>query len=194
MAPTTSDTITNRPPEVLSAGSDSFPNEEHSHKSKMFVQRFRTAATHSCCWLHCTWPDILIMIGVVLAAWGLSHAHIFRQQQRTFPLWRNLDGGWYGPVSISHPKQALILNNLVAALIFVGVPMAVMLLMQFRIRNFWDANAGIFGLLKALVAMYVAFGSFRLSVPISKCLHVSFQNGLIWKASWKHYNCSCSYM
>lgn len=63
--------------------------------------------------------------------------------------------GWYAPIDISHPKTDLILSNVIAAVIFVAVPIGVILAMQCSVRSFWDANAAVFGLLKGLVLMYV---------------------------------------
>ena len=71
----------------------------------------------------------------------------------TFPMRYDFYSGWYGPTNISHPRRNLILTNLVAGLIFTGIPLIIILAMQVFVRSFWDANAALFALFQGLAIM-----------------------------------------
>jgi membrane-associated phospholipid phosphatase len=105
-------------------------------------------------WLRLAWLDILAMLVILAISYVFKdHVPVFRQNRRTFAMWRDGPDDWYGETYISHAKQPLILSNLVAALIFVASPIGIILFMQIFIRNFWDAHTAIFGLLQALITM-----------------------------------------
>lgn len=120
-------------------------------------------------WLRLIWLDVLVMICVLVIAYFFKdRVPIFRQSERIFAMWRDGPDEWHGETYISHPKQRLILSNLVAALIFAVVPIAIILFLQIFIRNFWDTHMAILGLLQGLVTMTlvqttlkILFGAFR---------------------------------
>lgn len=60
---------------------------------------------------------------------------------------------WYGPTSISHDEGRDVLSTLNTAIVCTAIPLAVIIIMQRFVRNFWDASAAKFGLLKALALM-----------------------------------------
>lgn len=107
-------------------------------------------------WLRLTWLDILAMIfALVIAYIFKAFVPVFRQSERSFAMWRDGPDIWHGQTYISHPKERLILSDSVAGMTLAAIPIAVILLMQVFVRNFWDAHTAIFGLLKGLVTMYV---------------------------------------
>lgn len=109
-------------------------------------------------WFCSVWIDIVIMIGVLILVWffSIGKVPIFLQHHRRFPMQYSREDLWYGPVAISRPKESLLLGNFTAAILFVVLPIGVILALQAFIRDFWDANAAIFGLLKGLVTMCVS--------------------------------------
>ncbi len=122
----------------------------HSKESRRSVGKFLLL------WLRLAWLDILAMLVILAISYVFKdHVPVFRQNRRTFAMWRDGPDDWYGETYISHAKQPLVLSNLAAALIFVAVPIGIILFMQIFIRNFWDAHTAIFGLLQALITMYV---------------------------------------
>lgn len=107
-------------------------------------------------WLALVGIDILLMVCLSLITLILKLDHqIFRQSKILFPMRYSESQGWYGPEDISSPMRPLILGNVIAGVIFTAVPISIILAMQVLVRNFWDANAAILGLLNGLVIMYV---------------------------------------
>lgn len=106
-------------------------------------------------WLRHTYLDFLKMIIFFGAASGLRwYTPLFRHHEYTWPMWRdNSTGLWVGPESISRPSYPNILPNLAAAIILSLSPMSILLFMQIFVRNFWDFNAGLMGLLTAVDIM-----------------------------------------
>lgn len=108
-------------------------------------------------WLQRVWFDALTMFLLVAIAFALraSNTPIFMERSRRFPMHYSREDLWYGPASISRPREPLRLSNLTAGISFTAAPLIVILIMQVFIRSFSDMNAAIFGLLKGLATMYV---------------------------------------
>lgn len=108
-------------------------------------------------WLGQVWFDILVMTLLLGVAFTMRAINlpIFLERKRRFPMRYDSEDLWYGPVSISRPREALRLSNLTAGLSFTAAPIMVILFLQIFVRSFSDLNAAIFGLLKGLAAMYV---------------------------------------
>lgn len=118
-------------------------------RSKKYFQVFRD-------WLALVGVDLLLMVCLSLVTLILKlDRQIFRQSKLLFPMRYSESQGWYGPTDISYPMRPLILGNTIAGVIFTAVPIAIILAMQAFVRNFWDANAAMLGLLNGLVIMYV---------------------------------------
>ncbi|CAJ2511153.1 Uu.00g067780.m01.CDS01 [Anthostomella pinea] len=92
-------------------------------------------------WLKMTWPDLLTM--VIL---GTIATTVFRagppMGSRSFTLTNP---------NLAYPLRTQIIPSTVAGVLGVCIPMAVMLLAQIRIQNFWDLNNGILGLVYAVI-------------------------------------------
>ena len=105
--------------------------------------------------------DAMMLLTIYLfCLWMRGYDLMYRMKTREFPLWfdphRNL---WYGPTSISHPRPPTVISSLHTAVALLFIPIGVFLLMQLRVRSFWDANHAIWGLLKAVAVMYASFRS-----------------------------------
>ena len=136
---------------ISNAGATPSKESQRSSKWKKFLVL----------WLRLAWRDLLTMIVLLVIAYFFkTKVPVFRHRERTFAMWRDGPGVWHGETYISHTKERLILSNLVAGLVLAGVPIAIVVLMQIFIKNFWDANTAIFGLVKGLVTMYVWTGMF----------------------------------
>lgn len=128
------------------------PTPNENRRRRLLKDFFKNFAS----WVCLVWLDFLVLLFILFLVWLFDRrVRVFRQNSRTFPMWLEPPDGWYGPPSISQPKQDLILSNFVAAMIVTTVPIAVFLMTQIIIRDFWDANAAIFGLLKGLALMFV---------------------------------------
>ncbi|KAL8943088.1 MAG: hypothetical protein Q9216_001288 [Gyalolechia sp. 2 TL-2023] len=105
-------------------------------------------------WLHLMSFDFLKMTVFFGAASALRfYTPLFRHDEYTWPMWR--DPGkelWRGPESISRPPYEL-LSTVDGAIILSLAPIAVLLFMQIFVRNFWDFNAALMGLLTAVDIM-----------------------------------------
>ena len=132
----------------------------NSSRRRSFFRRItsketrRSSAKFLSLWLRLVWLDLLAMIcALIIAYFFNSKVKVFRQSERIFAMWRDGPDDWHGQTYISHPKQPLILTNLVAALIFSVVPIGIIVCMQVFVRNFWDMNTAVLGLVKGLVTM-----------------------------------------
>lgn len=102
---------------------------------------------------------------------ALSLVPNFKTRSHLFPMW--IDPGtklWVGPVEYSYPYLPFILSTTQAALVDILVPVVTILVVQIWVRRFWDANAALFALFKALIVMYASFAlptliSHPLSIP-----------------------------
>jgi hypothetical protein len=102
------------------------------------------------------WIDALWIAAVALAMGGLYLVPPHRRGSRLFPLWHGPDGRIVGPSDISYPYVEEILTSLYAAIACLLVPIALVLVVQLRVKSIWDFCAGVLGLLKALVAAFVS--------------------------------------
>ena len=128
------------------------PTPNENSRRRLLNDFFKILAS----WVRLVWLDFLVLLFILFLAWLFdSRIRVFRQHNRTFPMWLEPPDRWYGPPSISQPRQQLIVSNLVAAMVVTAVPVVVFLMTQIIIRDFWDANAAIFGLLKGLALMFV---------------------------------------
>ncbi|KAL9042526.1 MAG: hypothetical protein Q9214_003748 [Letrouitia sp. 1 TL-2023] len=125
-----------------------------SKPSKKSHSRWLSPIRH---WHRLVRLDLLVMascliIGGILAKWTST----FRQSDTLWPMWRDpAERVWRGPLEISHPELHSVLDSMECAIVVLLVPLALVLLMQTFVKSFWDANAAILGLLKALSAMTV---------------------------------------
>ncbi|MBA7490545.1 hypothetical protein ES702_01083 [subsurface metagenome] len=98
-----------------------------------------------------TWLDIVTM--AALGAVGLGVYNADPAPSRSFPI-------TFADGQIVYPQFAYPLRNEIvpiweAALLASLIPIAVILLMQIRIRSFWDVNNAIIGLLYSLITAAV---------------------------------------
>ena len=98
--------------------------------------------------------DLLGMVVFALFCAILAACRPFRIDTTMWPMWRDpVSLNWRGPLDISYPIEKSVLNTFNCGLVVVLVPIAIVLFMQMYVKSFWDANAAILGLLKALTAM-----------------------------------------
>lgn len=102
-------------------------------------------------WLKVTWLDILTMIIMGAIALGVFRAH--PPAHRMFPVTFQ-DGEVVYP-QFAYPAINQYIPSHAATLLGVGVPIAVILLCQIRVRSFWDINNGIMGLLYSQIGSAV---------------------------------------
>ncbi|KAL6876198.1 phosphatidic acid phosphatase type 2/haloperoxidase [Trichoderma longibrachiatum] len=102
-------------------------------------------------WLKVTWLDILTM--VAMGAIGLGVYEAKPAPTRSFPVTFS-DGEIVWP-EFGYPLRKEIIPIWLAAFLAAVIPIVVILLMQIRIRSFWDVNNGIIGLLYALICAAV---------------------------------------
>jgi len=102
-------------------------------------------------WIKGTWLDILLM--AIMGAIGLGVYNADPAPSRSFPLTFQ-DGEIVYP-EFAYPLRNEIIPIWESAVISFFVPLAVFLLMQIRIRSFWDLNNAIIGLLYSLICAAV---------------------------------------
>lgn len=98
-----------------------------------------------------TWLDLLTM--AAMGAIGLGVYNADPAPSRSFPI-TFLDGEVVYP-EFAYPLRSEIVPIWEAALLASLIPIAVILLMQIRIRSFWDVNNAIIGLLYSLITAAV---------------------------------------
>ncbi|KAM7183382.1 Phosphatidic acid phosphatase type 2/haloperoxidase [Rhypophila sp. PSN 637] len=103
-------------------------------------------------WLRVTWLDILTM--AVLGAVGLGVYMAKPAPTRSFAVTDPFSGEVVHP-EFAYPLRHEIVPIWAAALLAALVPIAVILLMQIRIRSFWDVNNAVVGLLYSLITAAV---------------------------------------
>ncbi|KAI0020472.1 phosphatidic acid phosphatase type 2/haloperoxidase [Xylariomycetidae sp. FL0641] len=103
------------------------------------------------CLIH--WADLLtfVLLGIICLGIYNRGAPIFT---RTFPLTVGTSIGYQTVVSPAQAYEARpqIIHSALNGVMGVGIPLTVILLLQIRLRNFWDTNNAIFGLLYACLA------------------------------------------
>lgn len=98
-----------------------------------------------------TWLDIVTM--AAMGAVGLGVYNADPAPSRSFPI-TFTDGEIVYP-EFAYPLRHEIVPIWEAALLASLIPIAVILLMQIRIRSFWDVNNAIIGLLYSLITAAV---------------------------------------
>ncbi|KAA6410256.1 MAG: hypothetical protein FRX48_05677 [Lasallia pustulata] len=105
-------------------------------------------------YLHLVYLDLIVMALAASLMGALSFVPTYRRHTHLFPMWVDPSTKlWVGPVEYSYPRQPFILTTMQAALVDILVPVATILAVQVFMRSFWDANAAVFALLKALIVM-----------------------------------------
>ncbi|OTB01696.1 hypothetical protein M426DRAFT_74994 [Hypoxylon sp. CI-4A] len=102
-------------------------------------------------WLKVTWIDIITMICMGAIGLGVYEAH--PAPTRSFAVTFS-DGEVVYP-EFAYPLRKEIIPIWLAAFLAAVVPIVVILLMQIRIRSFWDVNNGVIGLLYSLITAAV---------------------------------------
>ncbi|GAB1743540.1 hypothetical protein NU219Hw_g470t1 [Hortaea werneckii] len=102
-------------------------------------------------WLKAAWPDLLTM--VVVGAVGLGAYWAPPAPNRSFPIHQQ-DGTIVFP-EFAYPLRQEVVPIWAATLLASLAPIAVILIMQIRIRSFWDAHNAIVGLLYSLITAAV---------------------------------------
>ncbi|UKZ72567.1 hypothetical protein TrVFT333_000199 [Trichoderma virens FT-333] len=102
-------------------------------------------------WLRVTWLDILTM--VAMGAIGLGVYEAKPAPTRSFPVTFS-DGEIVWP-EFGYPLRKEIIPIWLAAFLASIIPIFIILLMQIRIRSFWDVNNGVIGLLYSLICAAV---------------------------------------
>ncbi|KAI1179916.1 PAP2 superfamily-domain-containing protein [Nemania sp. FL0916] len=105
-------------------------------------------------WIKLTWLDILTML-IVGALVFPTYYYALPLGTRVFPLdthnYHDDPASAINP-NLLYPLRPQTVNNWVIALVAISVPIIVILLMQFRLRSFWDLNNGLLGFAYALLA------------------------------------------
>ncbi|RYP14811.1 hypothetical protein DL765_006112 [Monosporascus sp. GIB2] len=96
-------------------------------------------------WLRLAAPDLLSLL--VLGALAIAIATRPPARTHLFPV----IPGHVPDLQYAYPYRGRIIPSWAAGLIAVGVPAAVILLLQIRIRSFWDAHGALLGLATALL-------------------------------------------
>ncbi|GME56302.1 Phosphatidic acid phosphatase type 2/haloperoxidase [Neofusicoccum parvum] len=102
-------------------------------------------------WLKMTWPDILTMI--CMGAIGLGVYEAKPAPSRSFPVY--FENGEIVYPEFAYPLRNEIIPIWAAAMMAALIPIAVFLIMQIRIRSFWDVNNATIGLLYSLISAAV---------------------------------------
>ncbi|KAI0396762.1 phosphatidic acid phosphatase type 2/haloperoxidase [Xylariaceae sp. FL0594] len=111
-------------------------------------------------WLKATWLDILTFI--IMGALGLGIYMAPPAPSRSFAV-TFADGEIVYP-QFAYPLRKEIIPIWLAAFLAAIVPILAILIMQIRVRSFWDVNNGIIGLLYALIgaAVFQVFVKFLI--------------------------------
>ncbi|KAF9926637.1 hypothetical protein FBU30_003821 [Linnemannia zychae] len=99
-------------------------------------------------WLKCTWIDIVTM--AVMGAIGLGVYYAHPAPSRSFAVVFS-DGEVVYP-EFAYPLRKEIVPIWLAAFLAAFIPILGILIMQVRVRSFWDVNNGIIGLLYSLIS------------------------------------------
>lgn len=98
-----------------------------------------------------TWLDLLTMAAMGAIGLGVYEAH--PAPSRSFPVTFS-DGEIVFP-EFAYPMRHEIVPIWLAALLAALIPIFIFLVMQFRVRSFWDLNNAVIGLLYALIGAAV---------------------------------------
>ncbi|TDZ14009.1 PA-phosphatase related-family protein [Colletotrichum spinosum] len=98
-------------------------------------------------WIRIVWFDILTTVVLGGAALGIYFSPV--SATRNFPVTFAGTGDIVYP-QFAYPYRGWIVETWVAGLLSTLIPIAVILLAQFRVRSFWDVNNGVTGLMFSL--------------------------------------------
>ncbi|KAG5981218.1 hypothetical protein E4U55_003177 [Claviceps digitariae] len=135
-----------RKPKTPDAGGHATATSRHHHEPYSMQSRPTFGQ-----WLKHTVLDIATMI--VMGAVGLGVYMAHPAPSRSFAITFS-DGEIVYP-EFAYPLRDEIIPIWLAAFLAAMVPIAAILLMQIRIRSFWDVNNGVLGLLYALITAAV---------------------------------------
>ncbi|KAJ3561027.1 hypothetical protein NPX13_g9103 [Xylaria arbuscula] len=112
-------------------------------------------------WLKVTWLDILTFI--IMGAIGLGIYEAPPAPTRSFAVTFPSDGEVVYP-QFAYPLRKEIIPIWLAAFLAAVIPILAILIMQIRVRSFWDVNNGIIGLLYSLIgaAVFQVFVKFLI--------------------------------
>ncbi|KAI1110203.1 PAP2 superfamily-domain-containing protein [Nemania sp. NC0429] len=122
-------------------------------------------------WVKVTWLDILTMC--IVGALAFPAYYLARPLgTRVFPLDVSIDKAYSSapsstsviPPSFAYPNRPQMVSNVLIAAIAIAFPILVILLMQFRIRSFWDLNNALLGFGYALLTSAVFQGTTKAFV------------------------------
>ncbi|CAJ2506516.1 Uu.00g006460.m01.CDS01 [Anthostomella pinea] len=125
------------------------PKKSHGHARNTYPMSTRPSFGQ---WLKVTWVDILTMVAMGALGLGIYEAH--PAPTRSFAVTYPSDGEVVYP-QFAYPLRKEIIPIWLAAFLAFIVPTLAILIMQIRIRSFWDVNNGIIGLLYALITAAV---------------------------------------
>ncbi|KAJ9139439.1 Phosphatidic acid phosphatase beta [Pleurostoma richardsiae] len=125
------------------------PHHHHSARDPFYSMATRPSFGQ---WLRVTWLDILTMACMGAVGLGVYEAH--PAPSRSFAVTFNSDGEVVYP-EFAYPLRKEIVPIWLAAFLASIIPIVVILVMQIRIRSFWDVNNGIIGLLYSLITAAV---------------------------------------
>ncbi|TGJ88511.1 hypothetical protein E0Z10_g259 [Xylaria hypoxylon] len=103
-------------------------------------------------WLKVTWLDILTF--VIMGVIGLGIYEAPPAPTRSFAVTFPSDGEVVYP-EFAYPLRKEIIPIWLAAFLAAIIPILAILVMQIRVRSFWDVNNGIIGLLYSLISAAV---------------------------------------
>ncbi|KAK5655638.1 hypothetical protein OQA88_5569 [Cercophora sp. LCS_1] len=134
-------------PAPTGAGAPSALRKEH-HASPIYTMSHRPTFSQ---WLKVTWLDLLTMVALGAVGLGVYMAH--PAPTRSFPVTFS-DGEIVYP-EFGYPMRKEIIPIWLAAFLAAMIPITIIILMQIRIRSFWDVNNAIVGLLYSLITAAV---------------------------------------
>lgn len=144
---------------VNGAGTAVPPVASHPHQSHHNRRRWGHHEPYSMSkrpsfgqWLKYTWLDIVTM--AVMGAIGLGVYMAKPAPTRSFAVVFPSDGEIVHP-DFAYPMRKEIIPIFAAAMLAALVPIFIILVMQIRVRSFWDVNNGILGLLYSLITAAV---------------------------------------
>ncbi|KXJ88010.1 phosphatidic acid phosphatase type 2/haloperoxidase [Microdochium bolleyi] len=133
--------------------SDKTKHSRGGHHSDKHQARYYSMASRPTFgqWLKHTWLDILTM--ACMGAIGLGVYMAPPAPNRSFAV-TFADGEIVYP-QFAYPMRKEIIPIVAAAVLAAFIPIFVILIMQIRVRSFWDVNNGIIGLLYSLITAAV---------------------------------------
>lgn len=143
--------IFSRKPRDGPAGHAATTQPKHHHSDKGTPYYSMSTKPSFGQWLKHTWLDIVTMI--IMGAIGLGVYEAHPAPTRSFPVLFS-DGEIVYP-EFAYPLRKEIVPIWAAALLAALVPIFVFLVMQIRVRSFWDVNNAVIGLLYALITAAV---------------------------------------